>query len=179
VVLHGIYYRGGANNRYHRSNQRDNRNPLPSDGLTNLCEAGFSGAVYFYTRNFSTAPDSVACETALGASTQPSTLKYQQRTAMDQRNHHGLLQQIHSRIRGETRGPLYGHCWNGWHASGLIASLALRQFCDWGADEALRYWETNTDGHDRGYQSIKKMIRTFKPHVDLAITPEERALICP
>ena len=39
AVLGGIYYRGGANNAYHRTNKRGNENPLPSDGLQNLTES--------------------------------------------------------------------------------------------------------------------------------------------
>ena len=50
-VLHGVAYRGGANNYYHKRNKRKNQNPLPSDGLLNLCQEGFSGAVYLYQQN--------------------------------------------------------------------------------------------------------------------------------
>ena len=35
-ILHGIAYRGGGNNYYHRTNKRGNKNPLPQDGLNNL-----------------------------------------------------------------------------------------------------------------------------------------------
>ena len=33
VVLHGVAYRGGGNNYYHKTNKRGNKNPLPLDGL--------------------------------------------------------------------------------------------------------------------------------------------------
>jgi hypothetical protein len=52
-VLNGVYYRGGANNYYHKTNKRDNMNPLPTDGLQNLCEEGFSTALYLYSANYS------------------------------------------------------------------------------------------------------------------------------
>src|SRR4051812_16425061 len=38
AVLSGILYRGGANNYYHKVEPRDNHNPLPDDGLENLCK---------------------------------------------------------------------------------------------------------------------------------------------
>ena len=46
VILHGVAYRGGGNNYYHRTDKRDNKNPLPMDGLHNLLENGFSTSVY-------------------------------------------------------------------------------------------------------------------------------------
>ena len=53
TILYGVAYRGGANNFYHKLNKRDNHNPLPEDGLENLCNQGFSTAVYLYGTNFS------------------------------------------------------------------------------------------------------------------------------
>lgn len=55
AVLNGVYYRGGANNAYHRSDKRGNQNPLPEDGLLNLCTEGFATAIYLYAANFETA----------------------------------------------------------------------------------------------------------------------------
>ena len=51
-ILHGIAYRGGANNYYHKQNKRNNKNPMPMDGLENLTEEGFSKVMYLYTTNF-------------------------------------------------------------------------------------------------------------------------------
>ena len=72
VVLHGVAYRGGGNNYYHRTNKRNNKNPLPMDGLNNLLENGFSTSVYLYTENFKTAPS------FLVNAENPDTLKYYQ-----------------------------------------------------------------------------------------------------
>ena len=52
VILHGVAYRGGGNNYYHRSDKRNNKNPLPMDGLNNLLENGFSTSVYLYNVEF-------------------------------------------------------------------------------------------------------------------------------
>ena len=55
TILHGVLYRGGGNNYYHRTNKRSNKNPLPNDGLNNLLNNGFSTSVYLYVENFETA----------------------------------------------------------------------------------------------------------------------------
>ena len=61
-ILHGVAYRGGGNNYYHKTAKRENKNPLPIDGLQNLAALGFSSAVYLYEDNFETAPRTVIHE---------------------------------------------------------------------------------------------------------------------
>ena len=51
-ILHGVAYRGGANNYYHKTDKRKNQNPLPHDGMSGLCRDGFSKGVYLYRNNF-------------------------------------------------------------------------------------------------------------------------------
>jgi hypothetical protein len=175
VVLHGVYYRGGANNKYHRTNPRSNKNPLPTDGLQNLCEEGFATAIYFYPTNFDKAPKVVKC----GSGVETNTLNYKQIDALTTKNQPAILQLIYDRIKGKVSGPLYGHCWNGWHASGVIAAIALRQFCDWSASEAKDYWRKNTDDHTSGYAKVEEMVTSFKPITALKISAAEQAVICP
>ncbi|WP_413287697.1 hypothetical protein [Bdellovibrio sp. HCB337] len=175
AVLHGVYYRGGANNKYHRDNPRDNMNPLPSDGLKNLCEEGFSTAIYYYATNYSGAPKATNC----GSGSDKHSLNYKQVTALTSANHKTILQLIHDRIKGKLPGPIYGHCWNGWHASGLIAAISLRQFCDWTPTEARNYWRKNTDGNTSGYEKVEAMVVDFKPISSLKISAAEQAVICP
>lgn len=174
-VLKGVYYRGGANNRYHKDKRRDNMNPLPNDGLENLCQEGFSLGIYYYTKNFDKAKHQINCNTG----DKINQLNYIQKTAFDSKNHTPLLEIIYKRIKGEIQGPIYGHCWNGWHASGLIATLALRQFCGWSPQEGLKYWEQNTDGNSSGHSSVKKAIKDFKPLEHLKISEDEQKVICP
>lgn len=176
IVLHGVYYRGGANNKYHHTNPRSNTNPLPTDGLKNLCEEGFSTAIYFYSNNYSSAPKVVNCGSA---SEGRNTLNYKQISALSSSNHKVILQLIYDRIKGKVSGPIYGHCWNGWHASGVIAAISLRQFCNWTASEARAYWRKNTDGNTSGYEKVEAMVTNFKPIPALSISAEERAAICP
>lgn len=176
VVLHGIYYRGGANNKFHRSHPRDNMNPLPNSGLKNLCEQGFSDALYLYAENFETAPATTSCKTI---EKEKVKLNYSQNLGFEAGAEHALLKKIHQHIKGERAGPIYAHCWNGWHASGFLAALSLRQFCKLSGRDAETYWIRNTDGNSEGYEKIRSRIRAFKPFPDLAISRRERELICP
>jgi len=60
-ILHGVAYRGGANNHFHQTLKRKNQNPLPDDGLTNLCQEGFSHSIYLYKTRFENAMPYTAC----------------------------------------------------------------------------------------------------------------------
>ncbi|WP_374075340.1 hypothetical protein [Bdellovibrio bacteriovorus] len=173
VVLHGVMYRGGANNLYLDS-PRANANPLPTVGLKNLCEEDFSVAVYLYSENFSKAPKSVACK---NTSHQDQTLQYKQYAAAGENDK--ILGMIYNRIKGKLNGPIYAHCWNGWHSSGLISGMALKQFCGWSNEKVDAYWVMNTDGNSSGFASIRKKLKDFKPLLKYSITSAERALICP
>ncbi len=175
-VLSGVYYRGGANNAFLKPTRRDNMNPLPNVGLQNLCQKGFSEAYYFYPTNYRTAPPVINCKLPSGESHQ---LKYQQATALEAATPRLILSRIFQRIKGQLPGPIYGHCWNGWHASGLIAALALEQFCKWSPQKAYAYWVQNTDSHSSGYSAIRSEIINYKRFSEFEISNEEAQLICP
>lgn len=174
-VLKGVLYRGGANNTYNKYGQRPNQNPLPDVGLKNLCSEGFGASVYLYETNFSTAPQQVNCSTV---ESKANKLKYYQLTAADVANTTVYLEMIYKAIKGAGASPIYMHCWNGWHASGLVSALALRQFCGMSGKEALSYWIQNTDGNTDGYDSIKKRIVDFQPLSQFQISTEEKNQIC-
>lgn len=179
AVLSGVYYRGGANNVYNRYHKRSNMNPLPAQGLENLCAEGFSHAVYLYERNFGSAPKTIRCRTRSG---EENTLRYLQISPLEfnQRDLTELHTMIHEHIRNERLGPIYAHCWNGWHSSGYLAATALRQFCGFTAKQAVDYWNQNTDGHNgSSYEGIRARIREFVPSPALLLSEEERAGLCP
>ena len=178
VILKGVAYRGGANNKWHRTHRRDNRNPLPADGLENLCQEGFGLAYYLYSTNFEDAPRQITCESPRGTT---HTLRYLQISSTDEEQTYEVLRAIHDTIEDYRHGPVYLHCWNGWHASGLIAAKILRQFCGYSADQAIEYWDRNTDGNnrERRHEQIRRRIREFTPYPELAISEAEAALICP
>jgi hypothetical protein len=176
AVLHGIYYRGGGNNYYHRSNPRDNMNPLPGDGLSNLCEEGFGKGIYFYSTNFK--PANLTCTARNGGS---NTLGYTQLSVLE---NSGTLQTVLSLVNDCIKTgkgcPVYGHCWNGWHASGLAAAVVLRQFCDFSPEEALQYWVDGTDSvGNSNYPYIKNAILGFQPLPEYKVDAALQARICP
>ncbi|MEJ2604684.1 MAG: hypothetical protein P8172_15615 [Gammaproteobacteria bacterium] len=178
TILKGVAYRGGANNKLNRHGRRDNRNPLPEHGLVNLCEEGFERSYYLYRTNYETAPKEMQCRTPSGDTRR---LDYLQLSPFDEEHAYDILRDVHATITDDARGPLYLHCWNGWHASGLIAAKILRQFCGLGAEEAVAYWDRNTDGHNAEprYERIRQRIRDFEPYPELDITEEQAAAICP
>jgi len=180
AVLNGVYYRGGANNAFMKPKPRLNTNPLPNHGLENLCEEGFGRAVYLYSKNYHTAPSSIRCRTRSG---EENHLSYLQISALsyeksDQRK---LIEMIFEHVRNPRLGPIYDHCWNGWHASGFVAAITLRQFCGFSAEEAVRYWNLNTDGANKGkgYDRVRAQIRQFTPYADMALSATERQALCP
>ena len=178
VILKGVAYRGGANNTWHRTNRRANTNPLPDDGLKNLCREGFGLSYYLYTTNFENAPELTTCQSPRSSEHE---LRYMQVSPNDEEQTYDVLTAIHETISDYRHGPIYLHCWNGWHASGLLAAKILRQFCGLSADEAVAYWDSNTDGNNKEarYESIRRRIRDFTPYPEFAISEREAALICP
>ena len=84
AVLKGLLYRGGANNYYHQHNRRSNINPLPDDGISNLCQEGFSSAVYLYSENFETAPHHLSCETRINESNNFNYYNYKSLSSLSQ-----------------------------------------------------------------------------------------------
>ena len=179
AVLNGVYYRGGANNAFHRTTKRNNSNPLPDDGLANLCREGFRTVLYLYPTRFDTAPPSESCRTFDG---DDGHLDYGQISVLRGRRAdiQRILATVLQHIRKPELGPIYVHCWNGWHASGYAAAATLRQFCGFDAKQAVHYWDVNTDGaNGGGYGKVRELIRTFEPFPELTIGADERAALCP
>lgn len=179
AVLSGVYYRGGANNVYNKHKKRSNMNPLPTEGLENLCEEGFTKAVYLYAKNYSKAPKQIRCRAMDG---HENTLEYVQISPLDFNG--ADLERLHAmifdHIRNPRLGPIYSHCWNGWHSSGYLAATTLRQFCDFSAEQAVAYWNLNTDGHSgSSYNEIRRKIRAFVPNRSLVLSMEEKRDLCP
>jgi len=170
-ILFGIAYRGGANNFYHKSNKRDNQNPLQDDGLGNLSNEGFSTAIYLYGKNFSTSPKIIT--------KNKDTLKYIQNSGMSRNTQKEIVQMVYDRIENPNLGPIYLHCWNGWHQSGYIAAIILMQYCNFSNQQALEYWEMNTDGDYKKFDNLKKMMANFIPFEEFRIDKETQELICP
>ena len=172
TILHGVAYRGGGNNYYHRKNKRGNKNPLPNDGLQNLANLNFRAAVYLYTDNFEIAPSSMTGR-------EGNVMDYYQISGKTPDEVRTLLELTYSSIMSPDNGPLYLHCWNGWHQSGYVSAILLRQFCGLSSEEAVQYWVNNTDTYNKGYTRIKTGIADFLPHEDLLVSRDVQHEICP
>ena len=178
TILHGVAYRGGANNYFHKTAKRHNHNPLPDDGIRALCSEGFSASIYLYRQNFDTAPERDTCGCVSGGWNEH---KYYQYDYNDQNHIYEMLKLVHQSATNDSIGPIYLHCWNGWHASGLLSALCLRQFCGFDKWEAINYWDLGTDGANNSprYQTIREIIKNFEPYPDLMITDDLGNTICP
>jgi hypothetical protein len=178
AVLDGFVYRGGANNVYPNQpgdTKRGNHNPLKPKALETLCSQGFDTAVYLYGENFKSAATETKCADG-------RAIKYMSLPPLDNsKNTKKILEMIHERITsGKTENKIYLHCWNGWHASGFISAITLRQFCDVPAEAAVRYWDTNTDGNNKAprYEKVREAIRNYKSDDALKISEEQKKKFC-
>jgi hypothetical protein len=179
TVLSGLVYRGGANNAFNRNGVRNNSNPLPTEGLQNLCEEGFDQAIYLYPTRFNTAPKSVSCRKTKDGSS--NTIQYSQISPLaGDTSSKAILKIVNERLNSGVSNPLYVHCWNGWHASGYISTLILRQFCGVSAEDGVAYWNKNTDGVNKGasYDKIRAKIRAFKPYPEFGISKNLQSQLC-
>lgn len=176
VVLRGVHYRGGANNLYLEPDSRPNTNPLPPVALENLCREGFSTAIYLYQEGFQQSPKKVSCKVN-GSEHQ---LEYLQLSAFNDNQAKIILKKIHTQLIKQSTGPIYTHCWNGWHASGFISALALKQFCDWNNQQLIFYWDKNTDGNnkDPAFQRIRKKIIDFKIDSKMLLSKDDQKKYC-
>jgi LysM repeat protein/protein-tyrosine phosphatase len=176
VVLHDILYRGGSNNFYRKEREPKtyNSHPLPPWGINNLRQAGFGGAIYLYSKYFEDDyPEPVLdslFDLGFNYSCQPDLNRDVVFT---------FFEEINTLIRSEKKEPLYIHCWNGWHQSGMLSAFTLMQFCGLNNQQALKYWEQNTDGAFKGYPHVKSEILKFKPFDEFKTDSVTRARICP
>ena len=176
VVLHDILYRGGSNNFYRREAEPKtyNSHPLPPWGINNLRQAGFGGAIYLYSKYFEEDyPEPVLdslFDLGFNYSCQPDLNRDVVFT---------FFEEINAIIQTEKQEPLYIHCWNGWHQSGMLSAFTLMQFCGLNNQQALKYWEQNTDGAFKGYPHVKSEILKFKPFDEFKTDSLTRARICP
>lgn len=177
-ILHGVAYRGGANNYFHETKKRKNSNPLPSDGIDNLCEEGFSASIYLYRTNFEDAPVTHNCNCDNGGVNQ---MRYEQYDYFDDKHVYEMLKLVYESAKNDSVGPVYLHCWNGWHASGFISAVILKQFCGMSDLDATAYWDLGTDGANTSprYNKIRENIKNFKPYPEFMLTDEEGNRVCP
>ena len=91
----------------------------------------------------------------------------------------GIFTDLNKLIYAQEIAPIYIHCWNGWHQSGMLSAYTLMQFCGISNQQALKYWEQNTDGNYKGFPAVKSKILEFKPYKEFQTDSITRARICP
>ncbi len=177
-ILHGVAYRGGANNYYHKTDKRNNHNPIPLDGMHGLCQEGFSKGVYLYRENFEESPLGDTCQCI---DSTLNRLVYEQRDYYDSTHVYDMLKSTYESATQPSVGPVYLHCWNGWHASGFIAAVILKQFCDYSDWDAVNYWDLGTDGANTSprYQTQRERIKKFEPYPEFMISDSLKECLCP
>ena len=177
-ILHGVAYRGGANNYYHKTDKRNNHNPIPLDGMHGLCQEGFSKGIYLYRENFEESPLGDTCNCI---DSTLNRLEYEQRDYYDSLHVYDMLKSTYEAATLPEVGPVYLHCWNGWHASGFIAAVILKQFCDYSDWDAVNYWDLGTDGANTSprYQTQRERIKKFEPYPEFAISDSLKGCLCP
>lgn len=163
TVIPGVLYRAGG---------PGGTKPLPDEALQALCEAGFSLAIYGYTDNW-TPHSPVSCTSRVTGSR--NTLEYVSLEASDSAAKKTALTKISRVILDPSAGPALVHCWNGYHASGELAAVALRQFCDkeWNGDSASAYWLRHANG-----AAMISRIKKFQAYPDLIMPAEVQAELC-
>lgn len=168
VVLKNTLYRSGNNH------PESFQNPLELSTLDNLKGAGFDRIFYLYEKNFDTSyPD------PLIDSLDSQGLTYRCTPHLDSVTVRHFLELIMTYCTKPNGNLVLIHCWNGWHQSGLLSALTLRQFCDYSPEEGLAYWIMNTDGNHKGYNKLKLAIRDFRPYPDLQLTANQKKEVCP
>jgi len=177
-ILHGVAYRGGSNNYYHVTDKRDNQNPIPLDGMHGLCQEGFSNGVYLYRNNFEGYPKGDTCSCVDNSYNQ---FQYHQLDYFDSAHVYKMLKMTYNSAINPEIGPVYLHCWNGWHASGYVSAVMLKQFCGFSNWDAVNYWDLGTDGANTSprYQEQRERIKKFTPYPEFMISDSLSKCLCP
>lgn len=177
-ILHGVAYRGGANNYYHKTDKRKNQNPLPLDGMSGLCKEGFSAGIYLYRQNFEYSPIGDTCDCVDNSWNQ---FGYYQMDYYDSVHVRDMVEMTYNSAVNDSVGPIYLHCWNGWHASGYVSAVLLKQFCGYSDWDAVNYWDLGTDGANTSprYQNQRERVKAFKPYPEFMISDSLRDCLCP
>lgn len=161
-VMPNVLYRGGA-----RTKQHDVNAPMTGDQQEALCEQGIGDAFYLYS-------------TGMNGPTVKSCANGQMNYAYKSWEGSGrdvVLRTIYNSIKNNGK-PVFVHCWYGIHATGAVAALALRQFCDMSAETAVEYWKVGI-AKQLQYQKVIDQIRAFQPNPSMHLTEEEKGRVCP
>lgn len=163
-VLTDAFYRGGG---------PGGRVDLSRSALESLCREGFTSAVYLYSTNFK-GTQSVDCTMTNG---RFNRIVYEYVPYRDGRRQ--ILEKAYQHVMNPGLGRMFVHCWNGRHAAGEIAAIALKQFCGYSSSQAVDYWLAHAGSDGRKYSKIiKQEIPNFQPYSDLQISRSVQSRVC-
>jgi hypothetical protein len=170
VVIPGILDRGGV------SGTRG----LNKSELLQLCKKGFSEAIYFYTKGF--RKQTVSCTNEWGQKNTTRYVNYKTQKSHYRPGKKGLydmLKDINNVVKNK-KGPIYIHCHNGWHATGISAAIAARQFCGYDKQKSVGYLKVTTDGN---FSTIASWgpgkVKAFSLKNEFLWSKSTRAKLCP
>jgi hypothetical protein len=133
AVVSGKIYRAGTTNR----------KPYNDDTLRDLCEDGFTVAIYLYGGAKS---HSVSCGGG-------RTIRYMSITSYQKID--PVTNVIENAV--DHGGKAVFHCWNGVHATGFIAGAVLNRFCGYSGREAANYFERGVPKGSLAQSAINKL----------------------
>ena len=176
VVLRNVLYRGGGNNFHLKPSSPKTfvQNPLPLEGITRLHETGFGSAWYLYAKNFDTLYPQNRLDSLRAAG-----FDYECHPSLSDEVVSDFMKHVQQLILTPNPEPMYIHCWNGWHQSGMLSAFTLMQFCGLSNQQALKYWEQNTDGNHKGYATVKSRILSYVPQPEIHIPDSVKTRVCP
>lgn len=139
TVIPGVLYRGGTGAM----------TGLSDEQLQLFCSEGFSNVTYGYN-NGNFGPVSCAGN------------KYDYVFANPNDAISALSFLTHVAVAIKTNlGPVYVHCWGGHHESGQLAAYALQLFCGFTPQQAIQYWDRNSNGDQSIGVNVHKRIQWF------------------
>ncbi len=138
-----------------------------------FCEEGYSNATFGYS-NGNLGPVSCAHNSYNYEFANPNSID-------------GAVQFL-SRIASaynNNKGPVYVHCWGGHHESGQMAAYALQLFCGYSDQDAIAYWDKNSNGDAAIGANVHKRILWFgqqiktEPRLKALFTGVDISSLCP
>lgn len=176
VVLPSLIYRGGSNNLHLKDTIPKYYlwNPMPMNAVLQLKSQGFTKAIYLYDYNFNYwYPQNILDDL------NNKGFEYICRPRITEDFLNEYLEDVVSRANDSLKGPMYIHCWNGWHQSGLLSAITLIQFCNYSNKAALDYWESCTDGNYKGFAKVRERISNYKVNKNFMFTDAQKDKYCP
>ena len=175
VVLYDILYRGGGNNLHLKDTIPKYYlwNPMPLYSLRQLQSQGFNQATYLYSHNFEYWYPKYRLD-----SLKDAKFNYKCEPKLDIYLK-AFFGEVMVRANKQDTGKMIIHCWNGWHQAGMLSAFTLMQFCGYTNEQALKYWETCTDGNHKGYSKVKEKIINYTKDPFYSFNSLQKERHCP